>query len=571
MAVSIHTTKPSKSLKEMQENVREGIRYRTLYGQSKSWKIYKNMYRGIWAKGVVPVNIMFSIERAMIPQVYFRNPRVSVMPTMPGFGMHAMLLERLDNYLIKETGIKQELKSSVMDCFFSGRGPGIIGYDSEYGFNPSFAADEFQDSSLSSFNKKGERIEYNYNVKPGMPWYLRANPEDFVVPWGTSTWRSAPWFAFRKMRILRDCKEDPKFKNTNNLVGPYRSSMEGSHDGAPEKVAASQFPSDNKQEWVELWQYHDQRSGRVFTFTLDHPKYLRDEIDYLQTEGLPARVLGFNEDPDHFWWIPDARIVKPRQDEINDIRTMAKKHRRVAILKVLYDKSINKDELAKLMDSDVKAAVGIDVGIGGDIRKAVAFLQSHVPPDFTIAAREVREDTREEMGFSRNQSGSFEAPSGRRTAHEAEIVNRASMIRIDERKDALADHLESIVRAYNQIVFSNWSARRVIDIVGPDGARYWVKFSGKEIKGEYHYKINPEEGPPEDKRTVRNEMLEFMAIAKQVPGADMKYMMKVFASKFEWLDPKLAFPGEGAGRSPEKPIDFMDFVGSQMKNFPQFV
>ena len=571
MGGSMSTGKASSTLKQMQDNVREGIRYRTLYGQSKQWRGYKNMYRGFWQKGVVPVNIMFSIARSIVPQVYFRNPRVSVFPTMPGFGLHALLLERLDNYLIKETGLKKEMKSGVIDCFFTGRGPGIIGYDSEYGFNPSFAADEFEDSSLSTFNKKGDRIEYNLNVKPGMPWFLRCNPEDFVVPWGTSTWRTAPWFAFRKMRRLKDCKEDPKFKNTSSLQGPYRTKLEGSHDGAPEKEASSQFPSLNKEEWVELWQYHDQRSGRVFTFTLGHTQFLRDEIDYLQTEGLPARVLGFNEDPDHFWWIPDARIVKPRQDEINDIRTMAKKHRRVAILKLLYDKGINKDELAKLMDDDVKAAIGIDVGVNGDIRKAVALLQSHVPPDFSIAAREVREDVREEMGFSRNQAGAFEAPSGRRTAHEVETVRAASMIRIDERRDALADHLESIVRAYNQIVFSNWSARRVIDVVGPDGARHWVKFSGKEIKGEYHYRINPEEGPPEDKRVIRNEMLEFMTLASKTPGADMQYLMKTFASKFDWLDPKLAFPGEGAGRSPEKPIEFMDFVGTQMQNFPQYV
>ena len=66
-------------------------------------------------------------------------------------------------------------------------------------------------------------------------------------------------------------------------------------------------------------------------------------------------------------------------------------------------------------------------------------------------------------------------------------------------------------------------------------------------------------------------MLEFMAIAQKTPGVDMKYLMRTFASKFEWLDPKLAFPGEGEGRSPEKPIDFADFVGTQMQNFPQFV
>ena len=165
-------------------------------------------------------------------------------------------------------------------------------------------------------------------------------------------------------------------------------------------------------------------------------------------------------------------MIEVQQTELNDIRTMAKAHRKVALLKVLYDKTLKPDELAKLLDSDPKAAVGIDVGPQGDIRKMVALLQSHVPPDFRSAAAEVREDIREIVGFSRNQMGAFEAPGGRRTATEAEIVRVASLIRVDERRDIMADMLSSIVRGMNQIIFENWTAERIVDIVGEDGARY---------------------------------------------------------------------------------------------------
>ncbi|TFG06592.1 hypothetical protein EU522_01470 [Candidatus Thorarchaeota archaeon] len=550
--------KGSTKLEDWKTRIRAGIRYRTIYGKSKEWTEYKNMYRGFWGKDVVPVNIVYAIGRAMIPQVYFKNPRISVYPMKPGYGMHARIWERIDNYLIKELWLKGELKTSILDCYLCGRGPGVLGYDSEYGFNPSFMSDEFSDESLTSFNRKGEKIEYQNNVKPGMPWFLRCNPTDFVVPWGTVRWEDAQWFAYRKMRQLKDIKEDPKYKNTSNLKAPYRDQMAGSSEqntGQNKKM----HEGDPDKDWVELWNIHDLRSGRLFVITLDHNKFLRDDVDYLQEEGLPSHVLGFNEDPDHFWWTPDVRLIRHQQQELNDIRTMAKKHRRVALLKVLADKGLDKDELAKLLDGDPKAVVRIDASQYGDIRKAVALFQSHVPPDLTRAAAEVREDVREIVGFSRNQMGAYEAPGGRRTAHEAAIVRAASMIRVDERRDIVADHLEKIIRSMNQLVARNWVTERVIDIVGPDGAKYWVRFTGKEIKGEFAHRINPEEQVPGDTNTRKQDAKEFMQIAANVPGVNMKYLMEQYSRQFDWLDPQMLMPGEGYGRSPEKAMMFNDF------------
>lgn len=570
------TTNPPHSmsgqLQWWKDEIRAGVRYRTIYGKAKAWTGYKNMYRGFWAEGIVPVNMIYAVGRSVIPQIYFRNPRLAISPKRPGFAAHAMILERIDNYLIKEIGIKYQLKSNALDSYLMGRGPGIIGYDSEYGFNPKFTVgSQFADSGLTSFGKKGEQIEYTDEVKPGMPWYLRCSPEDFIVPWGTKRFEEARWYGMRKMRPLRDIKESPLYSKKSELVGAFHTKLDGSLDGtSTSKTQHSE--KDGENNWVEIWEVHDKRTGKVMAISLDHDKFLRIEDDHLQLEGLPARVLGFNEDPDYFWWTPDARLIEVQQAEINDIRTVARRHRRLGLLKGLYDKnSIKPDEMAKFLDEDVKAFAGVDVGPQGDIRKTVAFVQSHVPPDLISYAKEVREDVREVVGFSRNQMGSFEESSGRRTAHEAEIVRAASAIRIDERRDIMADHLESVMRGINQVIFKNWGAERIIDIVGQDGARYWVRFTGEEIKGEFHYGINPEESIPQDQRTRRADAEKFMELAQRVPGIDMGYVVRQWSRQYDWLDPKMLFPqDEGAGRSPEKAMLFADFMrktGQGQSNF----
>ena len=131
------------------EQIRLGVRYRLLYGRSKEWKIYKNAYRNFFAPNTVPVNIIYAVGRSLVPQIYFRNPRVSIIPKKPGYAMHARVLERVDNYLIKELGIKDTIKSEILDCYLMGRGFGILGYDSEFGYSPSFAANElFEEGTL---------------------------------------------------------------------------------------------------------------------------------------------------------------------------------------------------------------------------------------------------------------------------------------------------------------------------------------------------------------------------------------------------------------------------------------
>ena len=53
----------------------------------------------------------------------------------------------------------------------------------------------------------------------------------------------------------------------------------------------------------------------------------------------------------------------------------------------------------------------------------------------------------------------------------------------------------------------------------------------------------------------------------------MQYVMQQWAEQFDWIDPKMLFPGEGPGRSPEKAMLFGDFMrqtpgGAGNSSFP---
>ena len=497
------------TVSQWQENIRNGQRFQQKFAMSNQWNRYKEYYRHNFGHGgIIPVNLMFSLLRSMVPQVYFRNPRVTVTARRPGVqaDLHARLVQTLDNWLLQELMFKKESKKLIADAFLSGIGTGFVGYDSEFGYDPRYIDPETGQFSLTQFSKRGYRLEYNSAVSPGMPWFLRARPEDVVWPWGCEGSESSPWVAMRVFRPLDDIKRDPKYSNTRNLEGTFvrkRTGPEGSttHD----LITGSGFDENlNNRPWVELWQIHDLRTGKILGLTMSHDKFLRNQEDELQIDGkLPAETLVFNPDPDYIYGVPDARIIEPQLLELNEIRTQAMKHRRVDIAKFLYkDGAIDQEELEKLTGERVMAGVKINTD-ATDIKNAVITFSANVSgilQDLAASGEIVRGDVREMVGFSRIAQGEFQGKT-HISAEETKRVFQSLNIRLDERRDMIADMLEQVVRRFNQMIFTYWNQERVTQIVGPDGAQWWLKYTGSQIADEYNISIAPEEGTSMDSGT----------------------------------------------------------------------
>jgi hypothetical protein len=289
----------------------------------------------------------------------------------------------------------------------------------------------------------------------------------------------------------------------------------------------------------------------------------------MQIDGCPGETLVFNPDPDFIYGIPDTRIIEPQLLELNEIRTQAMKHRRIDIVKFLYKKgAMSKEALERLFNEDVLAGVEID-GDAMDIRQAVTPLTpgaSTILADLERAGEVVRGDVRESVGFSRSSTGEYQGKT-HITAKETEIVNWANQIRIDERRDMVADLLTNVIRKFNQLIFTYWNTDIVRNVVGPDGAQYWIKFNPSQIRGEYDIKVDPTNAVPVDQRTKRQEAMEMVSAWSQMNQGLVKSgapappeLQRYFFNQFDGVNTDkiiaqlTAAPSPGAGMNPQQAV-----------------
>jgi len=294
-------------------------------------------------------------------------------------------------------------------------------------------------------------------------------------------------------------------------------------------------PSDTNDDdrYALLYEIRDAREKKIIVISEGY--VLLEEEDALQIEGLPWEFIIPNPDPDCFWGIPDVRMMKAQQEELNEIRTQASRHRRIALLKFLYAKgALSKENLDKLLGEFL--GPGIEVN-SDNVTAAVQLLQPHVPPDFANEALMVLQDMRETLGFSRNQLGEFAGQRTPPTAAESLIVQAATEVRIDERRDITADVLANILRKWNQYIFSFWNRERIVRILGPNGVRYWIRFTGEEIRGEYTITVDPESGLPITRGLRYQQARELFRLLLGNPYIDQTLLHKLLLEQFEWIDP----------------------------------
>lgn len=529
-----------------QEKIEQGVRYKENYGQSKRWSTYRDYGRGKFsgytastAKGsILPYNLVHVMKRGMVPNIYFRNPYISVTSTIkPGADIQARVVEAVDNWLLGELGIKQIFKTMVQDAYYTDRGICKIGYDGLWSGKSTTEEMKLADTlgiPWSHLSKdKRERVEYNVNVKPGMPWAARVQPEYFIVPFGVRTLEDCPWVDHVILRPLEDVKADRKYVNTSDLEGTHLEMVN-------KDPARADFYRElsSQADIVEIHEIRDFKRKEIKVFVPGHEKWIRPPAeDVLQIEGLPFVDFTFNEDGEYYWGPSDVQIIEPQQLEINEAKTQAMLHRRIALLKFLVEENMIDDPEIDKMLSEM---VGPVVKVKGDPSKVVALLQPHIPADLTQWVELIRSEVRELLGQGRQQLG--EAPAGRRTAEEMRNVQAAHDLRMDERRDVVADALVMMMRKINQIIFERWTAEKVVQVVGYDGARYWVSYKGAENRGEYSLRVDVESMTPKTKAVKKREIVELIQALAKNPRANIDYLMKLLLREYEWVDAMKVLP-----------------------------
>ena len=557
------------------ELITQAERYKVEIGHSQDWANYRDYYRGYfpdYAKGYPSLNynITFSLARTTIPKVYFRNPYINVSPRVigrqlpdPGAEITARIVEGIDNWLIQEMNIKKHAKTVVLDTWLCGRGIFKLGFSSQYGYDPQedmfgFSDDDGEDAVS---DKKGNRIEYDSNISGNMPWVRRVDPDFFFVPYGSRDLEDMPWVDHVVIRPTSDVRKDRKYKGVKDLTGTHLDRI--LLDSNKKAVL------DQMQKRVELTEIHeirDKKSKKLYAIISkeESRRYIRNVDDALQIEGLPFVDLCFNEDPEFYWCPSDARIIEPQQLEINEVRTQAMYHRRLALMKFLVRKdALDKDGMNSILDGGIGMITEVEGGVGEDI---IRILQPHIPPDLVQWAEVIRGDARELMGTGRNQAG--ELSGGRKTATEIATTQAGHESRMDEKRDAMADAITKIMRKVNQMIFSFWSVDRVVKVIGFDASVYWVKYNKEAIAGEYNLNIDIESLAPRTKNVERQELISLIQALANNPRANIDHLLRQLLMGFDYIDATKVLPEapETAGGQPMEAKDFVQQQNNLIRN-----
>ena len=559
----------AEAINKWTEWIVQGERYKEEFGDSEAWARYRNYYRGVFPKmdlgegkqqKCLPYNMTFSMARTTVPKVYLRDPYINVSPRHgfmgqdPGLSIQSKIVESIANWLVQEMGVKKQMRSGALDGFLCNRMFWMLGYDSQYGYQPTTTLSTTGPEPTGQEDKKGNRLEHNVNVKPGMPWVLRADPDMMIVPFGVKTLEECAWIDHVVLRPTDDVKRCKMYSGVSDLEGTHLDRI---------------LLNRNKQELVqemskhvdmcELHEIRDLRNRKIIVMLTGQEKgrLIREADDPLQIDGPPIVSAYFNEDPDWFWGPPDARIMEPQQLEINETNTQDMYHRRLALIKFFYDTGkVAPEMVQKLMSGNVGPGIGID----GNVSDAVAFMAPTMPQDLPQHLYKQEQAVRTLLGMGRQQTGADS--SGRRTATESQIVEAGFESRMDEKRDAMATALQQIMRKSLQMVFKFWKTDQVIQVVGYDGAKYWVKYNNEMIKGEYDLKVDVESLSPVGKTEKRKSLTALIQALASNPRANMDYLLRELVREFEWVDAMKVLP-EAPETAGGKPMSVQEFAGQQ--------
>jgi len=486
------------------ERIKLGIKWRerTSGKNDSQWTRFKQFFRGDWwgdayktadiqfspqtqLEEYVPTNRMFAYVRALLPNIYFRNPGIYVAKGMVAPGPDGQLVDDRQivqdaaDYLKRELQLKRVIKKTVLTTLLTGTGFVQIGFGSQ------FIADS-SDEVLT-----GNRLGYASNIKPGLPWIKNINPSDVVVPWGCKDFQDTPWCAVRAWRRIEDVRVDPLYRHRDKFTATAKPDTSG------DKTRGETGKPSN---WVELWEIRDLQTGQLLILSDGSDRYHYQDEDVLQIEHFPLHMLGFNEDPDTCWNISDLKIMEPQQLELNDVRTHEAAYRRRLLSEILADPSAIVDE--KTLNRLGDAANAAKVVMVNKPRENIMQLTTSIPPDIAAAGERIDSDIRFEVGFSRNQAG--ELATGRRTAKEVSVADRSSQLRNDERRDITADFVGVVM---NSVLQSSFKLMRETVVKRITGGRMWHVRDPAMLPYDLGLEINAEETRQLDRAGVADGLL----------------------------------------------------------------
>ena len=454
----------------------------------KKTERFGKYYQGLFYSGKedrdrLSVNLVFSNANIFTSSILSQNPEVIVRPRKKEEEQGAKVLTAAFPGVLETNGFEAGVESMLLDS---------------YVFSLGWA-------------------KTLWNEALDMPESSRVSPFDVLVPPTAQSlldMNSVPYLIHRTQLPLKTVKENRNYKNTEKLKGDKKIRFRSELD------ARNEYGSD--VNLITLYECHTMEDRRIFT--LAEGKVLRN-IDDPDADVLPWDLrfipLIFFSLGDKIWPIPLVQIYESLQLEKNLIRTQMARHRRRNNPRYVGPRgTMKKTDITKFEQNEDSSYFEFDGNIG-----PTPLNIANIPMDTYNLEGLIDRDVDKTTGITEGMRGI--QSSKEQTATEANIIQGNARLRAGKLQRIFERFVIKLVRGQAKLMSKYWTTEKFTKITGLPG---WHSFSGEDIKGDYLFSITSGSMLPQDKQTMRQELLlmaDFIAKFKPfVPNANLEPVMR---------------------------------------------
>jgi hypothetical protein len=522
--------------------INKALEWRKKYSFERNWPIideyYRHEFNDLTDRPRPRFNLIYIMGQTLIPNLVFQSPGILNRASRDDMVFMASLWDSIDNWWIRHCEMREVAKELVLSSFLHNTTLSQIGYD----FDDEASQVRRKVEDVKSEDKEVFRdVEGSINRTRAYnaPWVDSIPSHRGIVAVGTRTMRNCLWAGKLVSIPTRILKGQKGLQNVRCTKLPQEVLDMERHTWSLKE----------QDKWTHFWEIHEAESGKVFWLGTHGKFILPPTEDPLQVYGLPFEVLSFNRNDDTVYGTPDAEYIRTQQLEGDEVRKDSMFMRRFSLPKFVYDSNVIKPaDVEKMLSNQVAPGIPAQLGEGGedDLRK---HLYVFTPPTSLMLHREYAKDLLNDAqlinGFGPNQMGTF-AP-GRRTKYEAQVVESNNTTRLAYRRNDVANVIQGHVHRANILMSKYWTGEIVQQVVGVDGAMYWVKVNAAtlgQLQDGLVTEVNVESLAPVSRERRKMEAANLLSMlgGMQEAGVNTLPLIKQLLSAYEWLDVSQILP-----------------------------
>lgn len=314
---------------------------------------------------VTTLNLIHAIVKNIVPALYYQNPTVTARPKKREYQDTAPIVSHIMNHFYEEIDAEETNKKIIWDAYVLGMGVYKIGYATKFGTDikdkerkPRNAVDK----ALEQLGLKKPPVEeetahpdIDYKIISESPYIQYISPFDYGRDPRSTSLDDAMYWYHRVKRTIKQMKDNPKYKNTKNLVGTTPPDGTGQVNKLPE-AQLDAFKT------VDVYEIHYRNGNDKYLLVIsddsgDWREHYHEESIY-EIDGWQADELAYSRHGHNPFPISDITKIKNLQDRFTTtIDSILEQVDRFVPKIAVNESDVTEEGMNALQNGDIGAVV----------------------------------------------------------------------------------------------------------------------------------------------------------------------------------------------------------------------